>query len=137
MFYRKRIAAAVSAAVAATATIGAAPLSAQEQALEETIVTGTRIQRANLVSSSPVTQLDSEQLVLTGQVRIEDALASIPAISLDQSSGQAIESSGIATLQLRNLGPKRTLVLMNGRRLPAGTPSGGTGASAARRPSWR
>lgn len=131
MFYRKRIAAAVSAAVAATATIGAAPLSAQEQALEETIVTGTRIQRANLVSSSPVTQLDSEQLVLTGQVRIEDALASIPAISLDQSSGQAIESSGIATLQLRNLGPKRTLVLMNGRRLPAGTPSGGTGASAA------
>mgnify|MGYP002049037318 FL=1 len=98
MFYRKRIAAAVSAAVAATATIGAAPLSAQEQALEETIVTGTRIQRANLVSSSPVTQLDSEQLVLTGQVRIEDALASIPAISLDQSSGQAIQSSVIATL---------------------------------------
>ncbi len=133
MFYKKRISLAVSAAIGAASALGAVPLSAQEEAggLEEIVVTGSRIQRANLVSSSPVTQLDSEQLVLTGQTRIEDALAAIPAISLDQSSGQAIESSGIATLQLRNLGPKRTLVLMNGRRLPAGTPSGGTGASAA------
>ena len=73
----------------------------------------------------------NEQLRLTGLTRVEDALAAIPAISLDQSSGQAIEATGIATLQLRNLGVKRTLVLMNGRRLPAGTPSGGVDSSAA------
>ena len=110
---------------------GIAPANAQEEALvEEVVVTGSRIQRANLVSASPVTQLDNEQLRLTGLTRVEDALAAIPAISLDQSAGQSIESTGVATLQLRNLGAKRTLVLMNGRRLPASTPSGGVDASA-------
>ena len=115
----------------ASAAMYVAPSIAQEELVEEVVVTGSRIQRANLVSSSPVTQLDSDQLRLTGLTRVEDALAAIPAISLDQSSGQAIESEGVATLQLRNLGAKRTLVLMNGRRLPASTPSGGVDASAA------
>jgi outer membrane receptor protein involved in Fe transport len=111
--------------------MGMAPANAQEeQMVEEVVVTGSRIQRANLVSASPVTQLDNEQLRLTGLTRVEDALASIPAISLDQSAGQSIEATGTATLQLRNLGAKRTLVLMNGRRLPASTPSGGVDASA-------
>ncbi|MEM1402047.1 MAG: TonB-dependent receptor [Pseudomonadota bacterium] len=132
MLHKKPLTMAVSAAIGAASALGMAPANAQdEQLVEEVVVTGSRIQRANLVSSSPVTQLDSDQLRLTGLTRVEDALAAIPAISLDQSSGQAIESSGIATLQLRNLGAKRTLVLMNGRRLPAGTPSGGVDSSAA------
>ena len=88
-----------------------------------------KIKKANLESASPITQLDSEQLTLTGITRIEDAMASIPAISLDQSSGQAIESNGTATLQLRNLGTTRTLVLMNDRRLPAASPSSGSAAA--------
>lgn len=115
---------------AATALAAAPSFAQDEQLVEEVVVTGSRIQRANLVSSSPVTQLDNEQLRLTGITRVEDALAAIPAISLDQSAGQSIESTGVATLQLRNLGAKRTLVLMNGRRLPASTPSGGVDASA-------
>lgn len=123
---------AVSAAIGASTYLGMAPAMAQnEQLVEEVVVTGSRIQRANLVSSSPVTQLDAEQLRFTGVTRVEDALAAIPAISLDQSSGQAIEAVGTATLQLRNLGTQRTLVLMNGRRLPANSPAAGTGSSAA------
>ncbi|GAB5412717.1 MAG: TonB-dependent receptor [Congregibacter sp.] len=133
MLHKKPLTLAVSAAIGAASALGGALAIAQDEQLlqEEVVVTGSRIQRANLVSSSPVTQLDNEQLRLTGLTRVEDALAAIPAISLDQSSGQAIESTGIATLQLRNLGAKRTLVLMNGRRLPAGTPSGGVDSSAA------
>ncbi len=132
MLHKRPLSLAVSAAIGASAAMTIAPANAQEEQLvEEVVVTGSRIQRANLVSASPVTQLDNEQLRLTGLTRVEDALAAIPAISLDQSSGQAIESTGIATLQLRNLGAKRTLVLMNGRRLPAGTPSGGVDSSAA------
>jgi len=132
MLHKKPLTMAVSAAIGAAFAMGMAPANAQEEQLvEEVVVTGSRIQRANLVSSSPVTQLDSEQLRLTGLTRVEDALAAIPAISLDQSSGQAIEATGTATLQLRNLGAQRTLVLMNGRRLPANSPNGGDQSSAA------
>ena len=114
---------------AAIGVIGASALPlAQDGQLEEILITGSKIQRANLESSSPITQLDSEQLTLTGITRIEDAMASIPAISLDQSSGQAIEANGTATLQLRNLGTTRTLVLMNDRRLPAASPSSSSAA---------
>ncbi|MDA0891999.1 MAG: TonB-dependent receptor [Proteobacteria bacterium] len=122
---------AIGAALGVTTAMGSFPAFAQddEQGIEETVVTGSRIQKANLVSSSPVTQLDNEQLQLTGLTRIEDAMAAIPAVSLDQSSGQAIESNGTATLQLRNLGTTRTLVLMNGRRLPVGSPSSGSSAA--------
>lgn len=132
---QKPLVLAVKAAIGAITALSISSTHAQQDSdqplFEELVVTGSRIQRANLVSSSPVTQLDNEQLRLTGLTRVEDALAAIPAISLDQSSGQAIEATGIATLQLRNLGTKRTLVLMNGRRLPAGTPSGGVDSSAA------
>ena len=37
---------------------------------------------------------------------------------MDQDSGQSIESNGTATVQLRNLGDIRTLVLVDGKRLP-------------------
>ena len=114
---------AISAAIGAIGASAHLPALAQDGQLEEILITGSKIQRANLESSSPITQLDSEQLTLTGITRIEDAMASIPAISLDQSSGQAIEANGTATLQLRNLGTTRTLVLMNDRRLPAASPA--------------
>ena len=119
---------AISAAIGAIGASACLPALAQEGQIEEILITGSKIQRANLESSSPITQLDSEQLTLTGITRIEDAMASIPAISLDQSSGQAIEANGTATLQLRNLGTTRTLVLMNDRRLPAASPSSSSAA---------
>ena len=119
---------AISAAIGAIGASAHLPALAQDGQLEEILITGSKIQRANLESSSPITQLDSEQLTLTGITRIEDAMASIPAISLDQSSGQAIEANGTATLQLRNLGTTRTLVLMNDRRLPAASPSSSSAA---------
>lgn len=132
MLHKKPLSMAVSAAIGVASALNMAPAFAQDDTLvEEVVVTGSRIQRANLVSSSPVQQLDAEQLRFTGLTRVEDALAAIPAISLDQSSGQAIEAVGTATLQLRNLGAQRTLVLMNGRRLPANSPNGGDASSAA------
>ncbi|EED31888.1 TonB-dependent receptor [gamma proteobacterium NOR5-3] len=130
MLHKKPLTMAVSAAVGAAFAMGMAPVNAQEEQLvEEVVVTGSRIQRANLISSSPVTQLDNEQLRLTGVTRIEDALVAIPGIQLEQSSGQAIEATGTATLELRRLGASRTLVLMNGRRLPTHSPSSTTSAA--------
>lgn len=124
MLRKKPLSLAVNAALGFASAMTVAPVMAQEEAaLEEVIVTGSRIQRANLVTSSPVQQLDAEQLSFTGVTRVEDALAALPQISLDQSSGQAIESIGTATLQLRNLGVSRTLVLLDGKRLPINSPN--------------
>ena len=114
-------------------TVGMGTLSAvhaqedgSDEQLEEVTVTGSRIQKANLVTASPVVQLDGEQLDFSGATRVEDILGSMPQVYLDQSSGQSIESTGTATLELRNLGNSRTLVLVNGKRLPQHSPSSST-----------
>ena len=98
-------------------------------AIEEIVVTGTRIQRINLVSSSPVTQVDAEELLFQDTVRVQDMVRTLPQVYSQQNTGQSNGATGTATLNLRNLGSERTLVLVNGRRLPAGSPiQGGIGA---------
>ena len=123
MLRKSKLSLAVASALGLT-TMTFMPAYAQEEgALEEVVVTGTRIQRANLVMSSPVQQLDAEQFQFTGLTRVEDVLATIPQVSLDQSSGQSIESDGTATVQLRGLGVSRTLVLLDGKRMPINSPT--------------
>ena len=111
-------------------SFAATPAFAQDPAaLEEVVVTGSRIQKANLVSSSPVTQVDADEITFTGQVRVEDMLRNLPQVYSDQNTSQSNGATGTATINLRNLGPERTLVLINGRRMPAGSPlQGGIGA---------
>ena len=131
MLKMKPLCLAVSTALGTATALGVMPAHAQEEeeSVEEVIVTGTRIQRANLQSATPITQLDNEQLRYTGVTRVEDALVALPGVQLEQSSGQAIEATGTATLELRRLGASRTLVLMNGRRLPVHSPSSTTSAA--------
>ena len=86
------------------------------------VVTGSRIRQANLVSTSPVTQVDSEELDLRGTVRVEDMLNTLPQAFAAQGSAVSNGSTGTATVNLRGLGSVRTLVLVNGRRLPFGSP---------------
>ena len=93
------------------------------------MVTGSRIQQANLFSSSPVIQVEAEDLSFQGTVRVEDMLRNLPQVFSGQNASQSNGATGTATLNLRNLGAERTLVLVNGRRLPAGSPlQGGVGA---------
>ena len=97
--------------------------------LEELVVTGTRIRKPTLVSSSPIVQVDAEEVTLQGNVRAEDMLRNLPQVYTGQSAGQSNGATGTATLNLRNLGTERTLVLVNGRRLSVGSPlQGGVGA---------
>jgi len=91
--------------------------------IEEVIVTGTRIRKTNLISVSPITQLDAQDLLLTGTTRVEDLLKSLPQLYSYQNSTASNTASGTATLELRNLGSSRTLVLVDGRRLPQGSPN--------------
>lgn len=117
--------AVVAGAFGAASLAGSTAAYAEEQeagVIEEVIVTGSRIQRANITASSPVTQLDSEELEFTGITRVEDVLRYLPQVYAEQSTGQSNGGTGTATVALRDLGPERTLVLVNGRRLPPGSP---------------
>jgi outer membrane receptor protein involved in Fe transport len=60
---------------------------------------------------------------------VEDTLRNLPQVFARQNANQSYGSTGTATVNLRGLGEERTLVLVNGRRLPAGSPlQGGVGA---------
>ncbi|NNC71945.1 MAG: TonB-dependent receptor [Sphingomonadaceae bacterium] len=86
------------------------------------IVTGTRISRPDLESVSPLTVVGAEEIAATGTTRAEDLINALPQVVAGQTSFISNGASGTATVNLRNLGSLRTLVLVDGRRMPAGDP---------------
>ncbi|KUJ83364.1 TonB-dependent receptor [Microbulbifer flavimaris] len=116
------LSAAVKGALGLTAAaimVPAMPAFAQEDAemVEEVIVTGSRIKRADLESSSPVTVLTSEEMQATGITDVGDLLQRLPAMS-GSPIGTTTNNGGNGSVQvdLRGLGPIRTLTLVNGKR---------------------
>ncbi len=99
--------------------------AAMEQAVqksfeEEITVTGSLIPRPTLEAMSPVTTMDPEEITYSGVTRIEDIVTQMPQVFSAQNSTIANGASGTATVDLRNLGSVRTLVLINGRRIAPG-----------------
>jgi outer membrane receptor protein involved in Fe transport len=98
-----------------------------EEFKEEVVVTGTLIPRPTLEAMSPVSTLDVEELAYRGVTRMEDLLTALPQVFASQNAIVANGASGTATVNLRNLGEVRTMVLIDGRRMTAGD-SGSPGA---------
>lgn len=98
----------------------AAPAPAEEG--EAIVVTGSRIPTPNLTGASPVTVINSAEIRLQGTTRTEDLINALPQAFANQGGNVANGASGTATVDLRGLGPSRTMVLINGRRLQAGDP---------------
>ncbi len=98
--------------------------SAEEMAeFEEIVVTGSRIRRTNLTAPNPVSIIDSEQILASGETDISTLLREIPALHTSLPANQSDQNaapSGVGLLNLRGLGTERTLVLVNGRRHVAG-----------------
>ena len=105
----------------------AAPAMAQDapasQDLDDVIVTGSRIPQANLITTSPVTQLTGEDIDVAGVTRVEDLISQLPQAFAAQNSTVSNGATGTATVSLRNLGSVRTLVLIDGRRMGYGSPN--------------
>lgn len=80
------------------------------------IVTGSRIQRTDLNSTSPVTVVSPEEFRLTGAINVEQVLNTLPQVLPGVTGFSNNPGNGAVTLNLRNLGETRTLVLVNGRR---------------------
>jgi iron complex outermembrane recepter protein len=94
----------------------------ENPAIQEVVVTGSRIAVPNQSSISPVTFVSAQDLQQTGVTRVEDLLNQLPQVFADQNSNVSNGASGTASINLRGLGANRTLVLVNGTRLGPGDP---------------
>jgi outer membrane cobalamin receptor len=98
--------------------------AAPAEAGGEIIVTGSRIERPDLTASSPVSVISADTLKSVNTVTVEQLLSVNPQFAAGLNRASNNPGDGSATLDLRGLGSKRTLVLLNGKRLPVYDASG-------------
>jgi iron complex outermembrane receptor protein len=112
-----------SSMICGVALFATQALAAETTDVAEIVVTGSRIPTPNLSSISPVTAIGSADIKAQGVTRVEDMINSLPQAFSAQGGSISNGSNGTATVNLRNLGASRTLVLIDGRRLGPGNPS--------------
>lgn len=114
------------------ATLFGAPQSARAQAidegtpgqeevssLDEIVVTGSLIARSDTTSPSPVTVVSQQQITEAGSLSLSDVLRQDPALgSSSRGPANSLSGAGYVGVNMRNLGNRRTLVLVNGKRFP-------------------
>ena len=127
----KAIRLALVAGVAGTAM--SAPTFAADTGAEEVeriAVTGSRIKRTEMEGATPVTVIDSQAIEASGQMSVADVLRSSNMNSFgsfSERSGSSAQSQ--ASVSLRGAGDDRTLVLINGKRMPGSPTLGGSAAN--------
>ncbi|MGE3839745.1 MAG: TonB-dependent receptor [Hyphomonadaceae bacterium] len=120
---RKRLLAGASALAGAVAASMAPSAALAQDAEDDIVVTGTRIPQPNLYTTSPVTQVTSEDITSQGVTRVEDMVNQLPQAFAAQNATVSNGATGSANINLRNLGSQRTLVLIDGRRMPYSNPA--------------
>lgn len=127
----KSIRLAMAVGAASTAMVASNSALAQEAEAESSVekieVTGSRIKRTDMESATPIAVITAEDLKATGRFTVADALRNSTANqfgSFNQRSGSSAQSQ--ATISLLGAGSDRTLVLLNGMRLPGSPSLGGT-----------
>jgi outer membrane receptor protein involved in Fe transport len=99
---------------------------AQEPVAEEAeaiVVTGSRIARPDVESNSPVNVISQDEIKYSSTVETEQLLNALPQ-AVAGAGAQSNSGNGSATVNLRNLGTVRTLVLQNGRRIVGASQDG-------------
>ncbi|HTJ19896.1 MAG TPA: TonB-dependent receptor plug domain-containing protein, partial [Steroidobacteraceae bacterium] len=116
---------AVRFALLAGAAVIAAPSSyAQDPSIQEIVVTGSRIRIRDFEAISPVATVSADTIKSTGELSVEEVLNRLPQVVPGLTANSNNPANGTATVDLRGIGPQRTLVLVNGRRLTPSTSSG-------------
>ena len=133
MYLEKTLSSAVKMALFASAA-SSLVISSQVNAAEAEVsverieVTGSRINRTDVETASPVTVISSEFIAQSGYSSVEEILSAQPtAAGMNLGATTNNGSGGSATVNLRGMGAQRILVLLNGRRMV----SSGTGADSA------
>jgi outer membrane receptor protein involved in Fe transport len=98
--------------------------------VQEIVITGSRIASPTITSVSPVQVVSDVAIDQSGVSNIQELLLENPVFgtpTLARTNSAFLTSgTGVATVDLRNLGTDRTLVLINGRRVVAGLPGSAT-----------
>lgn len=112
--------------VAASAWLAAVrPAIADDAALEEVVVTGSRIGRPDFRSASPIVTVDETRFEQSSAITVEGVLDTLPQfVPSYGSTSNNPGNRGQSNLSLRGLPTTATLVLMDGRRM---IPANGTG----------
>jgi outer membrane receptor protein involved in Fe transport len=88
-----------------------------DEEIEEIITTGTRIRDENIVAASPITTITEEEISLKQTPNIERVFRDMPITIPGDGENVNNGTAGQATLDLRGLGPERSLLLIDGKRL--------------------
>ncbi|WP_066959520.1 TonB-dependent siderophore receptor [Microbulbifer sp. Q7] len=121
---KKLLALAIAAATSHSTLLYAQDNAQDDQwegdaALEEVVVTGSRIQRSTFDTPSPTSVIGKEAIKMSGELNLNEVLSTMPQFGagFDATSGSySFGNSGLNALDLRDLGVKRTLTLVNGHR---------------------
>ncbi|MGB0135062.1 TonB-dependent receptor plug domain-containing protein, partial [Dokdonella sp.] len=113
----------------ASAMLISAPGFAQEEEegerLNTIVVTGSRIRQVDTETEAPVLVIDRAEIEKQGFQSVGDILQNVPSMGSPPISRAAPltagENAGGTYIDMRNLGPTRTLVLVNGKRLGIST----------------
>ncbi len=106
----------ISAAATAQSTAGDAQ---QNSSLETIVVTGSNIRRVDIETANPVITIDRSTIQQSGKTTLGDLIQQLPSIAGAAMTPQ-VNNSGVGTagVSLRGLGSNRTLLLINGHRIP-------------------
>jgi outer membrane receptor protein involved in Fe transport len=131
---RRVLASTVSATALIIAASAGAPAMAQAQqaqtdAVDEIVVTGTRVVRDGYQAPTPLTVVGIEELLQAPQENLADFVNELPSVAnstTPQGSSTSASSgtAGVNTINLRALGSSRTLVLLDGQRSVGSTLTG-------------
>jgi iron complex outermembrane recepter protein len=119
---------AISAPAFAQVSPASAPADeATPNTSDDIVVTGSRIASPSLESASPLQIVNAEAIQSTGAANLQEVLLQSPVFGTPAvsrtNSNFSTSGAGLATVDLRNLGTSRTLVLVNGRRFVSGSPN--------------
>lgn len=91
--------------------------SGQSSSLGTVTVTGSRIKRSTIETAQPVVRISHQEIEASGAKSVGAILRNFPSVSLTQGGTfGGYQSNGAQHIELRNLGSKRILVLVNGER---------------------
>jgi len=117
---------AFAIAVACGALSATSVLAAEDEQVEEVVVTGSRIRANEFDAPTPTVSVSAEAIANAGVTNLTEFLRTQPALvgsyDSNRTTNNFIGSNGLNLLNLRNLGTDRTLVLVDGRRHVAQLP---------------
>lgn len=102
---------------ATSSTVNVVMAESGGQALQEIVITGSRTApRSNTTTALPIDVISSKDLASTGQATFDKALQyKIPSFNTVQTPVNDATSL-LDPYEIRNMGPSRTLILINGKR---------------------